>query len=292
MADAPLPAIDEARCANCGACVAACRFQVLVATEEGPRTSGPGQCLACGQCLAVCPTRAVSHPRLDLDAALELGAGPPVSPDQLRALLAGRRSVRHYQPRPVPTELLRELVAAAVLAPSGHNAQNWGFSLITSPDRLIQLRKRLVHDLRQLAKLAGTAPGRLLLRLGGMRLPPAELAQLRQAVSALIAAEDRGEDRIFWGAPALVVVHAPATDPTGGESCHYAIGNLMTMAVAHGLGTCVIGFLTEAARRDRVLRSLAGVPDDRSLHAACVVGYPAIRFQRSVPRSAPEIEFS
>lgn len=289
MAPRPRPVIDENLCANCGSCVVACRFEVMVAGDTGPQPTGPGGCIACGQCVAVCPTRAISHPLLDGAQAIELGVGSPVPPEDLRALLARRRSVRHYKQRPVPDDLLRELIDAAVLAPSGHNAQNWGFSVITSPERLTEIRGKLVRKLRQLVSLAGNPLGRLLLRLMGSRVAGDALRQLIRSVRRIVEAHEQGEDRLFWDAPALVAVHAPASDPTGGESCHYAVGNLITMAVAHGLGTCLVGFLAVPAQRDRSLRRALDVPDGHALHAVCVVGYPSIRLERSVPRREPQI---
>jgi len=289
MAERPRPVVNESLCTNCGSCVVACRFEVMVAGDDGPQTTGPGGCLGCGQCVAVCPTRAISHPLIDDDSAVELGAGPPVAPEDLRALLARRRSVRHYEQRPVPEELLRELIDTAVLAPSGHNAQNWAFSVVTSPDLLLEVRGRLVQSFRRLLSLAANPLGRIVLRIAGLPSSGPLLRDMARAVGRIVEAHDRGEDRIFWHAPALLILHAPSADPTGGESCHYAAANLMTMAVAKGLGTCLIGFLTATARRDRRLLRLLQVPDHHGLYVACVVGYPAIRLERSVPRREPQV---
>jgi nitroreductase len=46
-------------------------------------------------------------------------------------IIQGRRSVRKYQPDPVPKETLLKLLQAAVWAPSGGNAQTWRFVVIT-----------------------------------------------------------------------------------------------------------------------------------------------------------------
>jgi nitroreductase len=44
----------------------------------------------------------------------------------------GRRSVRAFTPEPVSRELLNQLVAAAILAPSAVNEQPWHFTIITN----------------------------------------------------------------------------------------------------------------------------------------------------------------
>jgi len=51
-----------------------------------------------------------------------------LQPSNLHAILAAeRRSTRAYLPAPVPDEVLRQLVAAARLAPSGANLQPGSF---------------------------------------------------------------------------------------------------------------------------------------------------------------------
>jgi F420 biosynthesis protein FbiB-like protein len=46
-------------------------------------------------------------------------------------LLQGRRSVRQYQPRPVPRELIEQVLEAARWAPSPHGRQPWRFVVLT-----------------------------------------------------------------------------------------------------------------------------------------------------------------
>jgi F420 biosynthesis protein FbiB-like protein len=49
----------------------------------------------------------------------------------LPAIMRGRRSVRRYQDRPVPRELLLEILEAARWAPSPHGRQPWRFAVLT-----------------------------------------------------------------------------------------------------------------------------------------------------------------
>lgn len=50
----------------------------------------------------------------------------------LLSLLSSRRSVRRFSPEPVSEAALRELIEAAVLAPSASNKQPWRFFVVTS----------------------------------------------------------------------------------------------------------------------------------------------------------------
>ena len=67
----------------------------------------------------------------------------------------------------------------------------------------------------------------------------AGLDEIAPAVKLILRAHERGEDRMIWGAPVLLLAYAPANDPTGAESTHYAVGNLM-LAAACGIDSEII----------------------------------------------------
>ena len=50
-------------------------------------------------------------------------------PEELRS----RRSIRKYQQKPIPKQLITEVLEAAGWAPSAHNAQPWRFIVLTEP---------------------------------------------------------------------------------------------------------------------------------------------------------------
>jgi len=44
-----------------------------------------------------------------------------------------QRAIRHFKPDSVPEELIRQVLEAAIRAPSGANRQPWAFIVITDP---------------------------------------------------------------------------------------------------------------------------------------------------------------
>lgn len=50
-------------------------------------------------------------------------------------VVRNRRSIRKFVDRPVPKELIEEILEAARLAPSGTNRQPWRFKVVTGPER-------------------------------------------------------------------------------------------------------------------------------------------------------------
>ncbi|HEY8391239.1 MAG TPA: nitroreductase family protein [Capillibacterium sp.] len=50
--------------------------------------------------------------------------------------IRARRSIRDYQNRPVPAEILNEVLEAARLAPSARNRQDWRFVVVNNPEQI------------------------------------------------------------------------------------------------------------------------------------------------------------
>src|SRR5690606_20247089 len=66
-------------------------------------------------------------------------------------LIRTRRSIRRFDSRPVPAAMVRQMLEAAVWAPSAHNRQPWRFVIIENEatrQRLVMtMNDRLRHDL-------------------------------------------------------------------------------------------------------------------------------------------------
>jgi len=70
---------------------------------------------------------------------------PDETPEpQVIALLKARRSVRQFTDESVPPATLRLLLEAAMAAPSAAASDPWEFVVVTEPERLAALRKRLL----------------------------------------------------------------------------------------------------------------------------------------------------
>jgi iodotyrosine deiodinase len=63
--------------------------------------------------------------------------------------LQRRRTVREFDARPVPRELIAECIAAAGTAPSGANQQPWHFVAVADPDVKRRIRLAAEHEERQ-----------------------------------------------------------------------------------------------------------------------------------------------
>ena len=175
-----------------------------------------------------------------------------------------RRSVRAYAPRAVEEATLRQLLRAAVQAPSAMNAQPWLFAV--------------VQDAGQLKRYSDRAKA-LLLELWAGEPKALRYAELLRERSF----------NIFYDAGTLVVIGVKEGGVYTDADCWLAAQNLMLAACDAGLGTCCIGFALPVLNTPEVKAEL-GFPDAGAIVAALIVGYPSA-IPDPVPRGPPQVAF-
>ncbi len=285
----PTIAIDRTRCTACGACVALCTGRVFRTGPEGAEVVAPQDCWLCGHCVAVCPVDAVLHSAYPLEECPPLEADRLPSPEALVLALRTRRSARVFQDRPVPREVVRELLEVGRWAPTASNAQPVDWLAFDDPARIAALNAQTVAVLAHTARLLRNPFVRFLLRL------TAGAEQVKKGMESvpdferLAQRHAQGEDPIFFRAPVLLIAHVPRDDYFAREDATYAAYNVMLAAARRGLGTCHIGYFTVALSRSRSLREMLGLPPDRRAVIPMVLGYPRYRFHRLPWRRPPEV---
>lgn len=164
----------------------------------------------------------------------------------VHAAIYGRRAIRTFQEREVPSELVDRLIDAAIQAPSSMDLEPWAFVVIEG-------KKRLEH-------YSALAKERFI-----------EHGPITPHMKATL--QDIGFD-IFHGAPMLIVLCATGDDPQAVEDCSLAAQNLMLAAYDMGLGTCPIGFARPWLRLTETKHDLKISPKYVPAFPLAV-GYPA-----------------
>lgn len=65
------------------------------------------------------------------------------------AAIFERRSLRQYENRSVPQELIEQILTAGIHAPSAHNRQPWRFAIIQSAETKVHLARSMGAQLRR-----------------------------------------------------------------------------------------------------------------------------------------------
>jgi len=278
--------IEQEKCSGCGLCVQVCPHRLL--RLEAQRVAiGEGECMACGHCRAVCPTGAVGADDLPVYLGLHRISETPEAlqpgecdPAALVRLMHSRRSCRNYVDRPVPLELLEDLVRVGTTAPSGTNSQGWNFVIL--PQRAdVEVLGGLTADFfRRLNDRAKNPLYRLLARItAGDALGRYYRNHYASVQQALREWDEMRIDRLFHGATAAILVTCKRTASCAGEDALLATQNILLAAHALGLGSCLIGYVVEAMRRSGTIRRLMAIPSDEELYSVIALGYPAIRYR-------------
>lgn len=167
------------------------------------------------------------------------------------------RALRRLKPDPVPEDVLFQLLDAAIRAPSGQNAQDWRFILITEPELKQKMQRWSEEGWSHYQARFGDEPGAI------DRLPRTQRLSLR---SIEHLAHHLGD------APAIVAVCGrKGRHSTPGGSHFPAVQNLLLAARALGLGASIFNFPLAHANE---LTEALGMPEDNQIYCLVPLGYP------------------
>ncbi len=296
--------IDPSPCSGCGTCIRVCPSDIISLKNQKARAApdtDTARCLVCGHCKAACPENAIDIPALDpglhdfstfdLDPAW-LPPGKGVLTSDLARLICSRRSCRNYNPTPVNKEMLQDLIHLAVFAPSGTNSQAWTFTCLTSRSEVLVLGNAIKDFFKRLNRKAENMILRKALALVGAGTLDHYYNNYYESVkTAIEQMETENRDRLFHGAPAVILIGSSPGASCPKEDALLAAGNILLAAHTMGLGTCLIGYVVAATEADRSIQQKLGIPDSETIHAAVALGYPDETFQRISGRKQPTIRF-
>ncbi len=190
-------------------------------------------------------------------------------------LIKTRRSTRKYLDRPVPRELLEQIVEAGRYAPSGGNNQTGHFLVVTDPAVLARL-----------AEMAQEA-------FAGMEVTENTYRSLAFAIQAA----KRGGYVFHYHAPALIIAANKKDYGNNMADTACALENMMLMANALDLGSCWINQLRWLNEDPALLayeREL-GLAEDERVYGAVAVGFAdtpdGLPERTPLPRTGNRVEY-
>jgi len=300
MNDQVTTRIDTQRCTGCGLCVAVCPLDTL-SLENGKAKVTGTRSIQCGHCEAICPVNAIRIEALDDKAFVfsSFSDDPRWLPfgefdtAGLVRLMRSRRSCRQFLDKPVPKSILEDLVKIGTTAPSGTNCQLWTFTILPTRESVVRLGYEIAGFFKRLNRMAEKAWLRLLLRLVGK--PDLETYYRKYYLKIglhLAAWEQTGRDRLFHGAPAVILVGSKPGGSTPAEDALLATENILLAAHSMGLGTCLIGYAVAAMRKGPEIQKSLGIPPDETIYAVIALGYPNQKFQRAAGRKPAVVRYA
>ena len=196
----------------------------------------------------------------------------------LETIVSERRSIRGYQEKPVPRELIEEVISIASRAPSSMNTQPWHFHVITG-EPLERIRRGNTERMMQGAKMDRE------IRMNHGYEGPHRDRQVEIAVQlfeAMGIARDDKERRLDWtmrgfrqfDAPVSIVItldKALENDTIAHFDCGAVTYGLVLAAWSKGLGTVING---QGIMQSSVVRENANIPEDQVIMTCVAMGWP------------------
>ncbi len=285
-----LPEIREKKCTGCKLCAKVCIGEVILMRGKKAAVVNRDRCCLCGHCVAVCPADAVRDslsPRKETPL-IDPAALP--SEKSLRAFFRSRRSVRFYKDKPVSRKDLEKILEAGTCAPTAGNRQDVEYLVLTNPEEIRELRETVypivykmfsMFNNRAIKPILGAAIGRENVDALKEYMPLLDMFQERWLT--------QGEDRIFFHAPTLLIVHGSKFDDTVGVGCAVVLYQASLMAQAMNVGTCYNGFLQVAINNNKKIKQSLGIPWKNKCYGALTMGYPKMKYRRAVHRDPPKV---
>lgn len=195
--------------------------------------------------------------------------------DDLAHLIRSRRSIRLWEDKPVPEDLLLQAIELATWAPNGGNQQNWRFYLILNRETIGAIADAVQASADQIATWAEgsdvlpTATG-WRGRSAFFRSAPAAIAvaaaQYQSAMEQVLVAQEgkapRAAEMRQWRKVADTRIQSVAS----------AIAYLLL--VLHGMGLGAV-WMTGPMQAKGGIEKILRVPSEMDVVAFIPVGYPA-----------------
>ncbi|SCH07510.1 nitroreductase family protein [Romboutsia sp. Marseille-P6047] len=269
--------VDKNKCIACMQCIKDCPACVISLKEKKANINNEG-CIKCGHCIAICPVEAVSTDDYNMNEVIPYNKETfSLDAENLLNFIKFRRSIRRFKSKEVEKDKINKIIDAGRYTQTSTNSQDVSYTVVT----------KNINKLRDLAYESLKKKGEYILS----NLTPETEHLKRYANMWLYSYEQykkdpQNNDRLFFNAPLAIFVTSP-TPINGG----LASSNMELMTDALGLGTFFSGFLLIAAQDNKEILDLIGVQNSNEIISCLVIGYPDVKYKRTVPRKSPNINW-
>jgi nitroreductase/NAD-dependent dihydropyrimidine dehydrogenase PreA subunit len=280
--------VDAEKCIGCGQCIKDCFPKKNIEIIDGKAKINNATCIKCGHCIAICPKNAISTDEYNIEDVKNYNKEEfSVDADNLLNFIKFRRSIRQFKNKEVEKEKIAKIIEAGRFTQTASNMQDVSYIVV----------KEYLHELKSLTLESLQKIGKDILA----NLTPETMVIKRYAEDWIKMYEQYQEnpnenDRLFFNAPAVIIVTANSNVNGASSSSNFSgfngalsSSNMELMTNALGLGTFFCGFFIIAAHGNKKIMDLLGVKEDKQIVACMPIGYPNVRYLRTVPRKEAAI---
>jgi len=179
-----------------------------------------------------------------------------------------RKSIRLYEPTPVPEDIIKTIIEAGNLAPSTGdeklveeggkkvkitNYQPWRFVVVENPE----FKQQLLQTIEPI-------------RANFYESMKKTMPELYEQGIKMYKIMDEPKDLVFYSAPVILYVIGPTKNHIG---CAMVCENIMLAAVSLGLGSCYDGFGALVTQNPEITQALE-LKKGEKIYGPILLGYP------------------
>jgi nitroreductase len=173
-----------------------------------------------------------------------------------------RRSIRAYEPKPIPRDIINTIIEAGNQAPSAGREEEGSEEYLFQPWRFV-----VVEDPTFKQQLVETA-----MPIWKRFIDTIEETQpkLYENIMKLYQLKPEPKDMVYHSAPVILFIIGPKANAV---SCALACENIMLAATSLGLGSCYVGFGMMVTGNPEIVQALELTEGER-IYGPVVLGYP------------------
>ena len=287
--------INQSSCVKCDLCILVCPAGILSKTGSGDvffREDRLDVCIKCGHCMAMCGHRSISIGGFSYDENFKVIPNMTIDGEAFRDLLLTRRSVRIFQDRPVPAEVLEKIVDMLSTVPFGVHPDNVHFTVVRDKT-IVEKAVPMMSDTYKWMHKIFRKPllGWLILRSMPKELSNTLTRFILPHIDKGFYIHPEEIDDITRNAPAMIIFHAPKTAEEHTVDAYICMTYAMLAAHSLGLGTTVVGLIGPAINHSKPLRKLFRIPEGHEVAHAMILGYPKYRFKHAIVRPKKNVTY-
>jgi nitroreductase len=228
---------------------------------------------------------------MDMKNFIDISKKEFISTDDFFEFLRHRRSHRYFENKSIPKQDMDKLIEIVRYSPTGSNSQSVEVIVIQDP----QKRETLSNLAVDFMAAGGEESSKKLQELKAEgKGTPEELAvmEMMERYGELMKqSREMGNDPVFYRAPAVVVFHSHKEGRSQKDNCVIASTTMGLLARTMGLEFTYIGIFEAAANESPPVMEELNLPKGHGVYSVIVLGYPKLKFLRTVDRKPTAVRW-
>ncbi|MBQ2962381.1 nitroreductase family protein [Methanobrevibacter sp.] len=260
--------INTETCSGCKLCEMVCIRDNIAIVDKKAVEVDNGDCFDCGHCLAICPTNSISLKVFENQKSRVIDYNPkeiPVSSEDFLDLLKQRRSIRWFKKKKIDDETFDKLFEAAYYSPSAQNAQDVEFVVM---DEKLDEFMHLVYDI--------------------ISVEEEKFFRIKQFGEYLRGEGNYKNHPLLWEGHQMILSFSNSQ-----ANALIANARIELLAYTMGLGGFYSLFTLKAdeLNHDKLMEFFPEIDSNKHMYSAFVIGYPRVKYKRTVPHKKIDVYY-